>query len=269
MRRIRAFCAFGGCRCPGRLGAYLSPRETPHNPAPSVRHGDCMKTILLIDSDARRRQLYARILTRRGYAVDHASSAADAMARCAERAFDLFVVDSELDDTSGVGFLTTTAGERGEGKVILLVDLLPARLPAVRPADARAGRLVGAAQAHRPAGVRRAGRQPAQRPRTRHPGRRRHRRARGRPVARRLHRGAARRTRGALRAGARRPARARRRRGTPPGAPGRPTHPERVEPPRLLRDWPVGQRPGAGPRPRRAGRRRRALPAPGGRWTPP
>ncbi len=79
-----------------------------------------MKTILLIDSDARRRQLYARILTRRGYSVEHAAHASSAVAQCAQRRYDLFVVDSELDDASGVGFLTTTAGERGEGKVIFL-----------------------------------------------------------------------------------------------------------------------------------------------------
>ena len=79
-----------------------------------------MKTILLIDSEARRRKLYARILTRRGYAVLHAASASSALDQSTRRPIDLCVVDTELEDMTGVAFLKSAANQLAETKVIFL-----------------------------------------------------------------------------------------------------------------------------------------------------
>jgi diguanylate cyclase (GGDEF)-like protein len=68
-----------------------------------------MKTILLIDSNAPRRTLYGRILTRRGYAVTHAVSASSASQQARKQAFDLHIVDSELSDMTGMDFLASAA----------------------------------------------------------------------------------------------------------------------------------------------------------------
>lgn len=79
-----------------------------------------MKTVLLIDSDSRRRELYARILTRRGHSVLHASSATSACEQMRRRAVDLCVVDSELEDTTGTGFLKSARGELQAAKIVFL-----------------------------------------------------------------------------------------------------------------------------------------------------
>ncbi|QDG53182.1 response regulator [Persicimonas caeni] len=79
-----------------------------------------MKTILLIDSDQRRRELYARILSRRGHSVLHAQSAQSAREQVARRPVDLCVVDSELEDATGTGFLKASCGELGAAKVVFL-----------------------------------------------------------------------------------------------------------------------------------------------------
>ncbi len=79
-----------------------------------------MKTILLIDSDARRRKLYARILTRRGYSVLHACDAGEALARVEERAVDLCVLDSQLNDDTGLGLLEASRDVFIDAKIVFM-----------------------------------------------------------------------------------------------------------------------------------------------------
>ncbi|MFW5968110.1 MAG: response regulator [Persicimonas sp.] len=79
-----------------------------------------MKTILVIDSDVRRRELYGRILSQRGYEVVEAADAQQAHRIIEERDIDLWIVDHEIDNEDGAAFLASTMEEAKEARLVFV-----------------------------------------------------------------------------------------------------------------------------------------------------
>jgi PAS domain S-box-containing protein len=68
--------------------------------APSVGHAPA-PTVLVIEDDPQDRDWLARCLTAAGYVVETAATGSEALARCAERAFDAVTLDLLLPDVPG------------------------------------------------------------------------------------------------------------------------------------------------------------------------
>ena len=64
-----------------------------------------MPEILIIDDEIHIRKLYTAFLSREGYQVESAADGNEAMAMLAEKAYDLVVLDIELEDANGMELL--------------------------------------------------------------------------------------------------------------------------------------------------------------------
>jgi len=94
--------------------AVLSPRSYAgaHASAP---------TVLVVEDNARDQELIVRLLREQGYAVETASTASHAVARCRERAFDAITLDLLLPDGSGLGVLRAIRAQGANRDVPVIV----------------------------------------------------------------------------------------------------------------------------------------------------
>ena len=77
-------------------------------------------SILVIDDDKDILQLYGLLLSKAGYSVDTAESAAEAIQKAKTRIFDLALVDIVLPDMQGTDLLTKINGQNGKMRKIMV-----------------------------------------------------------------------------------------------------------------------------------------------------
>lgn len=94
------------------------PRATGRGPAP-VGRADATAHILVVDDDARLRDLLRKFLSENGFRVTVAADAGDARARLASLAFDLIVLDVMMPGESGLE-LTASLRARSDVPILLL-----------------------------------------------------------------------------------------------------------------------------------------------------
>jgi signal transduction histidine kinase/DNA-binding response OmpR family regulator len=88
-------------------------------------------TVLVVEDDARDRIQIVDSLTAAGYAVEIATSGAQAIARCSERRFDAITLDLLLPDTSGLEVLQKIRASQLNGDVPVVVITVVAERGAV------------------------------------------------------------------------------------------------------------------------------------------
>lgn len=88
----------------------VSPGK-PEKLAPELRHQGLR--LLLVEDHDDSRMVLARLLKRRGYQVEGARSLAEALALCADKAFDLFITDIGLADHTGFDVLKELNARHG------------------------------------------------------------------------------------------------------------------------------------------------------------
>lgn len=85
------------------------------------------KKIFLIEDEVLVREMYARVLTRAGYQVDHAVDGEEALKKLKDKAdYDLILLDIMLPSASGLDVLKKIKGENSPNKsipVYLLTNL--------------------------------------------------------------------------------------------------------------------------------------------------
>src|SRR5690606_8723360 len=74
--------------------------EAPVLPRTSTRPHHGVRTVLVVENEARDRDVLVTALTEAGYLTEHAATGAEAIARCRERAFDAVTLDLTLPDMS-------------------------------------------------------------------------------------------------------------------------------------------------------------------------
>jgi PAS domain S-box-containing protein len=103
------------------------PRRSDGEPLPaSKRQGDrAAPLVLVIEDDRRDQALIVQTLLASGYQVETASSAAQAVARCAERTFDAITLDLLLPDATGLEVLAAIrAGERNRDVPVIVITIV-------------------------------------------------------------------------------------------------------------------------------------------------
>jgi CheY-like chemotaxis protein len=69
------------------------------------------RTVLVVDSDEREREVLGGMLVSAGFAIEGASSGDQAIARCRECAFDAVTIDLQLPDMSGLDLVGVLRGD--------------------------------------------------------------------------------------------------------------------------------------------------------------
>jgi CheY-like chemotaxis protein len=80
--------------------------------------------ILVVDDDARLRDLLQQFLSSAGFRVTSAESAADARARMGSLTFDLIVLDLMMPDETGLEFATALRARQGGELPILMLTAM-------------------------------------------------------------------------------------------------------------------------------------------------
>ncbi|MFT3713145.1 MAG: response regulator [Archangium sp.] len=91
------------------------------------RHGESRGAprVLVIEDDPRDQALVVKTLVDAGYQVETAASAAQAVARCAERTFDAITLDLLLPDATGLEVLgAIRAGERNREVPVIVITIV-------------------------------------------------------------------------------------------------------------------------------------------------
>lgn len=85
------------------------------------------KRILFVEDDKVISEMYARALTRQGYAVDFAYNGTDGLAQAQSGQYDLILLDIMMPGLTGIEVLHELRGKDGKGlagtKIVILTNL--------------------------------------------------------------------------------------------------------------------------------------------------
>lgn len=85
------------------------------------------KRILFVEDDKIISEMYARALTRQGYAVDFAYNGTDGLAQAKAGQYDLILLDIMMPGLTGIEVLHELRGKDGQGlpgtKIVILTNL--------------------------------------------------------------------------------------------------------------------------------------------------
>jgi PAS domain S-box-containing protein len=108
------------------LPRHTEPGDTPVLPRTSMSPHVGARTVLVVEDEPRDLDVIVDTLTKAGFAIETAGSAADAVARCRERTFDAVTLDLLLPDMSGFDLLATLRAEPQMRTVpVVVVTVVP------------------------------------------------------------------------------------------------------------------------------------------------